>query len=184
MSVKKQIYVADTCAFLSGLTGFIEDVKIYTVPEVLNELKNNVIIMEMISKGIRENKIIIKNPSEESVNYISDISLKTGDSVKLSRTDLNLIALGWEFSKKYNVIIISDDYSIQNMCAEIGVVFKRLREKGISKRIKWIKYCPACFREETDSNIIKCEVCGTRLKFKPDKRIGKEYYGGKYKRSG
>ncbi len=177
------VYVADTCAFLSGLTSLIDDVKIYTVPEVVKELENNIITMEIIAKGIRENKIIIRTPSEENLNYISGISQKTGDSVKLSRTDLNLIALGWELKSEYNVVVVSDDYSIQNMCSELGVVFKSLREKGIRKRIKWVKYCPACFREEADNNVTRCEVCGTILKFKPDKRAGKDYYGGKYKRS-
>jgi UPF0271 protein len=140
--------------------------------------------MELLSKGIRENKVIIRTPREESLNYIISISLKTGDSAKLSHTDLNLTALGWELNNDYNVIIVSDDYSIQNICAELGVVFKSLRERGIRKRIKWIKYCPACFREELNTDVIRCEVCGTALKFKPDRRAGKDYYGGKYKRSG
>ncbi|MEM2907490.1 MAG: hypothetical protein QW739_05410 [Candidatus Odinarchaeota archaeon] len=140
-------------------------------------------MMELVSKGLQESKILVKAPSEESLNNVLNVSLKTGDSIKLSLTDLKLIALGRDLSGEYDVIIVSDDYSIQNICVEIGVKFKSLREGGIRRQIKWVKYCPACFREESKQDSIRCEVCGTALKVKPAKRVGKDY-GGKYKRSG
>jgi len=69
-------------------------------------------------------------------------------------------------------LIVTDDYSIQNVANKIGVEFSSLMTFGIKFRFKWILYCPACYRKyPSDYKSKVCEVCGTELKRKPKKKI-------------
>jgi UPF0271 protein len=79
------------------------------------------------------------------------------------------LALALEFkSAGYSPLIVTDDYSIQNVANQIGVEFASLMTFGIRFRLHWILYCPACHKKyPSDYKLKACEICGTTLKRKP-----------------
>lgn len=101
-----------------------------------------------------------------------NVSKKVGDIRYLSEADLKVLALAMEIKEKGIIpVIITDDYSIQNIANKINIEFKSLITFGIKHRIKWILYCPACYKKyPSDYNFNSCEVCGTVLKRKPNKK--------------
>jgi len=70
-----------------------------------------------------------------------------------------------------DTIIFTDDYSVQNLAIIMKLCFKSLATRGISKRIRWIIYCPACMRTYKDRTYYDiCPICGTKLKRRPIKK--------------
>ena len=82
---------------------------------------------------------------------------------------MQILALALELkSADLDPLIVTDDYSIQNVANQIGVNFTSLVTYGIRFRFDWILYCPACHRKySSDYKFKSCEVCGTELKRKP-----------------
>jgi len=80
-----------------------------------------------------------------------------------------VLALALEL-KSYgeNPLIVTDDYSIQNVANQLGLEFAPLMTFGIRYRLDWTIYCPACHREyPADYKPKTCKACGTELKRKP-----------------
>ena len=90
----------------------------------------------------------------------------------LSEADMQVLALALELKSRGSTpLIVTDDYSIQNVANKIDVDFTALLTFGIKFRFKWILYCPACYRKYPQDYKFKvCEVCGTELKRKPKKK--------------
>ena len=90
---------------------------------------------------------------------------KTGDIMRLSPADLEVLALAYDFSNKENmeVIILTDDYSIQNVANAAHMSFLSFSQKGITKRFKWISRCPGCGKRFNESQKV-CLICGTETK--------------------
>jgi len=111
----------------------------------------------------------LKTPKEHFMHRVRESSKTVGDMLFLSDVDLQVLALALELSNTgRNTLIVTDDYSIQNVAIQIGVEFTSLMTFGIRFRLHWIMYCPACGRKyPPDYKLKKCEVCGTELKRKP-----------------
>ncbi len=141
----------DTSALIY-LNDFRKFKKIFTVTEVLDEIKDRNTLLKL--SGL---KIEVLEPKKETVNEIKNIARKTGDLEKLSKTDLKILAL----AKETGSTIISDDYCIQNVAQKIGINYISLFSKKITKLIKWKKFCPICRRYFGNGKI--CPFCGEKL---------------------
>ena len=121
--------------------------------------------------AVENGKLKVKTPSEEFLNKAKTSAITVGDSFFLSETDIQLLALALELKAAgYNPQIVSDDYSIQNVAAKMGIEFTALATFGIRRLLEWVRYCPACHREyAADYGSTTCTVCGTELKRKPRK---------------
>jgi len=163
--------VLDTSAFLAGFDPFSVREKQATVPKVQEEIKTRSMTWLRFKTAVENGKLKVKTPSEESLNKTKTASIMVGDSFFLSETDTQLLALALELKEAgYNPQIVSDDYSIQNVAAKMGVEFASLATFGIHRLLEWVRYCPACHREyPADYKATKCTVCGTELKRKPRK---------------
>ncbi|MDP8011201.1 MAG: hypothetical protein RAK23_00045 [Thermoplasmata archaeon] len=145
-------YILDTSAFLSGKS-FPLDNEIIIPESVLEELKN----IEKYSILIEKSKII--QPSELSLKIAIEAAEKTGDINKLSKTDLDIIALSQEF----DAVVITDDYAIQNVLKFLKKPYSGMAIKEIKQNFKWVYRCTGCkiyFEEYYES----CPVCGSSLK--------------------
>ena len=108
-------YVLDSSVFIYYLR--ISDT-IYTVPEVIHELKSEnakIILNILIGEGLR-----IESPNSEAVKVVMEKSKSTGDYAKLSNTDIQLLAKALEL----NAILVTDDYAIQNVAAHLAIETK------------------------------------------------------------
>ena len=167
--MKKLIVVLDTCAFIAGFDPFSVDEEQYSVPIVKNELFSNSLAWVRFNTAVERGKLKVRTPSVSFLDRIKEASKTVGDVLFLSDVDVQVLALALELkSKGYNPLIVTDDYSIQNVANQIGLKFAPLMTFGIRFRLYWILYCPACHRKyPSDCKLKFCEVCGTQLKRKP-----------------
>jgi UPF0271 protein len=83
----------------------------------------------------------------------------TGDIERVSEADLEILSLALEL----RAILLTDDYSIQNIATKLGVEYKGISQEGIEKTIRWRNRCKGCGRywEKMHES---CPVCGSELK--------------------
>jgi UPF0271 protein len=169
----KRVIVLDTSAFLAGFDPFSLSVEQVTGPKVEGEIRRNSLIKLRFETALENGRIKVQAPSQEFENQIKVASSKIGDSFKLSETDIELLALALELkSTGYSPQVVSDDYSIQNVAAQVGIDFLALATFGIKRLLEWIRYCPACYREyPANCSFKECQVCGTELKRKPRRTV-------------
>jgi UPF0271 protein len=146
--------------------------KQYTVPEVKKELIAGSMPWVRFNAAIENGKLTVRSPKSSVFQDILEASRKVGDMRYLSEADLQVLALALELKgRDLSPVIVTDDYSIQNVANKIDVEFMSLMTFGIKFRFKWILYCPACYRKyPSDYKFKSCEVCGTELKRKPKKK--------------
>jgi len=119
--------------------------------------------------AVENRKLRVIKPKISFLRKIKEASESVGDVRYLSEADMQILALALELkSAGLDPLIVTDDYSIQNVANQIGVNFTSLVTYGIRFRFDWILYCPACHRKySSDYKFKSCEVCGTELKRKP-----------------
>ena len=142
------------------------------MPEVKKELIAGSMPWMRFNAAIENRKLTVRSPKNSVFQEIQEASRKVGDMRYLSEADLQVLALALELKGRgLSPLIVTDDYSIQNVANKIDVKFTSLMTFGIKFRFKWILYCPACFRKyPSDYKFKSCEVCGTELKRKPKKK--------------
>ncbi|MCJ7647019.1 MAG: NOB1 family endonuclease [Candidatus Lokiarchaeota archaeon] len=175
---KSSILIFDTNIFLMGIDINLFPNKIYTTPEIINEIEvkryesRNRNIINRIQAAIESRKLMIESPSEKYVNYTKTIAKNTGDLKALSDQDYSIIALALELmnSQPYEIELFTNDYSIQNVCFELNITVRSLFKSGIEHQINFEVYCPHC---QTIHNSDKlndiCDMCGSRFKRRPTK---------------
>ncbi len=134
-----------------------------TIPEVVSE-----IIDENSKLYFSVKNLIVEPASEESVKKVISVAKDTGDVHKLSETDIKLLAKALDELKRGNeVVLVTDDYAIQNVAMKLGINFEGVIQKKISKGYKWVKVCSGCGRK-IKSDI--CPVCGSEAVVRRVKR--------------
>ena len=171
----QRVIVLDTSAFLAGYDPFSLSDEQVTVPKVEEEIMRNSMIKMRFQTALESKKVIIRAPTEEFTKAAIVSTSKVGDSFKLSAADMQLIALALELrAEGFMPQIVTDDYSIQNVARELDISFLALATLGIKRLLDWIRYCPACYRQyPADYKLKECQVCGTELKRKPNKKARK-----------
>jgi len=167
--------VLDTSAFVVGFDPSSINEEQFTVPMVKEEMKPGSMAWVRLKTAVESGKLKVKNPLEKSLDEVKASATSVGDSFFLSETDLQILALALELKTSgYYPLIVTDDYSIQNVATQIGIEFASLATFGIRRFLEWVRYCPACHREyPANYNSRKCAVCGTELKRKPRRKARK-----------
>ena len=139
------------------------------MPVVERELVSNSLPWTRFEAAKDSGKLKLQAPRQVFLERANESAKTVGDVLFLSEVDLEVLALALELkSLGYVPLIVTDDYSIQNVADQVGVEFSSLMTFGIRFRQHWIIYCPACFRKyPPDYKNENCQVCGTRLKRKP-----------------
>ena len=141
----------------------------YSVSAVEVELASGSLPWVRFKTAVENGKLKLKAPKAEFLDRVKESSRDVGDVFFLSDVDFQVLALAFELKSAGNEpLIVTDDYSIQNVANQLGLEFAPLMTFGIRFRLHWIRYCPACRRKyPPDYKHRKCEVCGTELKRKP-----------------
>jgi UPF0271 protein len=111
-------------------------------------------------------------PKESYLDIVEDESLRMGESQALSATDKQVLALGLQLrDEMLEPVIVSDDYSVQNMADALGLRHRGLATPGIKRQFTWTLYCPGCRREYAKPQPDDvCPICGTELKRRPSRK--------------
>jgi len=161
---KIRIFILDTSAILSGKPINLDNATMLTTPGISKELKpggrDYRSYQFLIERGLT-----IQSPSNVSIDKVKFISSKTGDKNRLSKTDTEILALALDKSEdiKKEVVILTDDYSIQNVAHVLNIKFESISQLGITKRFKWTCRCRGCGKK-FKGNIKICPICGTETK--------------------
>ena len=162
--MKKQVFVIDTSAILSGKPIHFNNKKIVTTPAVSDELNpggRNFRTFELL----KATGLAIHAPSKEAINHVKKTAQKTGDDSRLSLADIEIVALAIDINKEpdQEAIILTDDYSIQNVASTLRIQFQAFSQNGITKKYKWVSRCPGCKKQFNEITKI-CPICGTKTK--------------------
>jgi Predicted nucleic acid-binding protein, consists of a PIN domain and a Zn-ribbon module len=157
--MSRKVYLIDTTALIHDVH-LNDDVEIFVVEGVLDEAKS---LKAKLRTEIILSKSKIYKPSKENVTKAIRIAKELGEH-NLTKTDIEIIASALELSESYgsDLIVITDDYSIQNILSYLNINFKKIATKGISKTIKWINFCPVC-KLKFDAKLENCLNCGSKL---------------------
>ena len=153
------IYILDSTAFLEKYSDAFMDKACATSYGVLDEMKEPYakIRFDMLQRA----GLSVLAAGDDSLKSVGDKVKITGD--KLSDTDISVIALALDFiCKGKKVMIVTDDYGIQNVAKSLGVKFMPVSQKGISRSLVWGRLCTACGKETSEEI---CPVCGSETKF-------------------
>ena len=164
-------YVFDASAFINGFE--LTSNNNFTVPEITAEIKDfeSRLTFDM---AIDECKLTIHEVPNKYVNCVNEIISESGDILRLSLPDKKLISLAYMFSKEgRNVMVITDDYTIQNTLKILRIPYSGVITEGIKEVYNWKKVCEGCKKEYSeDYPFDDCEICGSRI-FKKRIKVGK-----------
>ncbi len=160
---KTRFCILDASAILSGKP-IVLDAVVITSPAVYSEFKPGGRDYRMI-QFLKEKGLLVLSPSKESIKIVEKSATKTGDLERLSYADKELLALAVEKNKLAGceTVILTDDYSIQNVASSLDIPFESVLQKGITKKFKWGYICTGC-RKKFKENIKKCPICGKQVK--------------------
>ncbi len=129
-----------------------------TVPEVVEEVKDEDSQLFLSLMDIK-----VEEPSEEAISKVKEVAAQSGDIHKLSHTDIKLIAKALELKGS---VLVTDDYSIQNVAGLLNIKVDNVLQPAISRTFKWVRVCKGC-RRTTEHEI--CPVCGSETSVKKQK---------------
>ncbi|MDG6218241.1 MAG: NOB1 family endonuclease [Candidatus Thermoplasmatota archaeon] len=160
---KKQsiIYLIDSSALLSGKPFPLDEEECWTVEEIANEFspggasfRNFVYLQE---KGLR-----IHQPSEQAKKKVALVIEKMGEKNRLSIADQAILALAVDVKDNVQkqAVILTDDYSIQNIARVLQIKVQGISKRGITKTFKWRQRCRGCGRLLSQDEST-CRICGS-----------------------
>lgn len=146
-----RVYVLDASAFFRRKAVYE---RMVTVPEVVWEILDEDSSLYFSVRNLR-----VESASERNIDTVRKIAKKTGDIYRLSETDLKVLAKAIDEKEKGNeVVIVTDDYSIQNVAIALEIEFESVVRERIAEGFKWIRVCRGCGRK-VENEI--CDVCGS-----------------------
>lgn len=161
----KDIYLIDTAAILAGLPLNHDHALLMTVSNVSDEFKPGGrtyrMFQYLIEKGLR-----ICDPTQKARAFVLKTAKEYGEHHRLSDTDTALLALAVDIKndKKKHPVIVTDDYSIQNIADVLSIDYQGILERGITKRFKWIRRCRGC-KKIINEDVPHCPICGSEFSY-------------------
>lgn len=145
-------YVLDTSALFS-----MQDLPpdAVTTPGVIAELR------KYADPRLRywDELLKVSPPSTASLEAVRKAAESTGDDARLSPVDMEVLALALDLK----AVLLTDDYSIQNLARVLHVPYQGVGLKGIKEVLEWKYRCKGCGKL-FDKNQPDCPICGSELR--------------------
>lgn len=158
----KKIFVLDASAFIAGFKPLSEEC--YTLSEVVAELKSEARLKTGLS--LQEGSLRLIEPEERHIEKVKRVAQGSGDTARLSETDIKLLACALRLKEEGAVAIVTDDYSVQNVAKLLDIEFASTTERGIKKIFRWHKVCRGCGKNFLASYSGACDVCGSEVRIR------------------
>ena len=125
-------------------------------------------VVEEVSKGRAGDRmdlllsagLVVRDPTDDSRHQVLFNARMMGEDARLSQADVNVLALAMNTGAP----AVTDDYSIQNVAASVGVDTVPFKQGGIEEIWRWGIRCPGCRRWFEEAKDPECPVCGTELR--------------------
>lgn len=148
--------VLDTSALYYG-KDFPDGLELVITPGVAQELAKEGMGERL--ELLLATRVRVSSPTKKSLESVRRAAGRTGDSRRLSPTDAEVLALALDLGYQ----LVSDDYSIQNAAAVLGIPCRGMEQGGIKEVFTWRARCIGCGRTyEPDVDV--CSVCGSPTK--------------------
>ena len=165
-----RVNVLDASAIIGGFSS--KEVQNFITASVILEIKDLKSKL-LLESTIKDGYITIMEPDTLDIKNVDDIIRKSGDILRLSDVDKNLIALAFKLKRENkDPIVVTDDYSMQNVLKIVQIPYRSVLTEGIQEVYGWMNICKGCkkiYPPEYDAD--ECEICGTRI---IKKRLKKE----------
>jgi UPF0271 protein len=161
--IQKRIYCIDSSAILSGKPFYDRLEHMISSPKIEAEFspggKDYQVFQYLKEKGLQ-----IRAPTLQSINRIRTIAHIHGEIDRLSDADKELLALAFEIKEQQEKepILVSDDYSMQNVASLLSISFQSVSQQGITKKFKWERRCRGCGRH-VEPQMTCCPICGSSV---------------------
>uniref|UniRef100_A0A7C4BDZ3 Endoribonuclease Nob1 n=1 Tax=Ignisphaera aggregans TaxID=334771 RepID=A0A7C4BDZ3_9CREN len=131
---KKKALVLDTAAFLAALQLLMYGIELYTPRSVVEEVKDFESVQRFqLSESI--GRVKIEDPKHSFVSKAVEVARRHGVLERLSKTDLDVLALALQLSYQgYDVVVLTDDYVLQKILIELGLGFRPVKTRGVEKK--------------------------------------------------
>lgn len=154
--------VLDAAGFFSGYASMISKDKVFTVREVIDEIK------DPWSRAIYENaasayRVSIVEPSGESIEKALKAALEEDLVEALSDADKKLLALAIDLKERgYDVLLITDDSYLHRLARKLGVESRGARRSTPRSFKPRLYFCEVC-GYKTRKRVEACPQCGSRV---------------------
>ncbi len=147
-------YVPDTSAILSGKIDLLS-MDCVLPSGVVGEIRKGRMgrIMENTLMSLT-----VMSPKKIFMDKITTAAKHTGDLPYLSQVDMEILAVAMEV----HGTVVSDDYSMQNVCSSSGINFMGCGIESITRNIKWGYVCKGC-GTKFDKVDTSCRICGHKI---------------------
>lgn len=158
---KGKVYVLDTSAIIGRFLS--SDSDNITTNGVIREIKdfNSRIFTQ---NALEEGKLEVREPAQWALNEVQRMMGESGDVLRLSEVDIEVLALAVTFKESKELKIVTDDYSMQNLSKILKIPYQGVLTRGIKEVYRWIRVCQGCkkkYPHHYDGE--DCEICGSKL---------------------
>lgn len=149
----------DTSAILEGFDP-LPPAEFFVPPSVVDEVAKGRAGERM--QNLVEAGLNIVPPSIDAIEDVLEHARGLGEDARLSAPDVEVLAL----AKELGLPCITDDYSVQNVAASMGIEALPFKERGIREVWAWAVRCTGCGRwlEEGEDPDGVCPLCGSTLR--------------------
>ena len=156
------VYVLDASAIIGGFSS--KKSQNFITASVISEIKDFKSKLYLES-AIGNGSITIMEPESVDTKNVSNIIIKSGDVLRLSDVDKNIVALAFKLKRENkNPLVVTDDYSMQNVLKIVGIPYRSVLTEGINEIYGWVKICKGCKKKYPPEYVFdECEICGTRI---------------------
>lgn len=168
MDSNRRIYVLDAGAFYAGIPflAALQPGQCWITEAIFSEVEHIKRSQGILEALIDSGSLQIAQPERRYIEKVISIATRTGDSGKLSKADISVIALA--FGKR--AILITNDYAVANVATVMNISVELTSSRRIKETRKWITYCSACGKV-FEANASECILCGNKLKRKYKKKM-------------
>lgn len=157
-----KVYVLDASAIIGGFSS--KKYQSFITASVISEIKDLKSKL-LLESAIDDSSIKIMEPESIDIKNVSKVVRESGDILRLSNVDMNLIALAFKLKRESSKpMVVTDDYSMQNVLKIVGIPYRSVLTEGIKEIYGWIKVCKGCKKKYPSEYLFdECEICGTRI---------------------
>jgi len=154
--------ILDTASFLSG--------RITSIPHGFDSVCITSRVRDEVMKGrpgkMMEDLLEIGLKVRDPIDMMraNKSAASTGDIDRLSETDISIIALAIEME---NVLVLTDDFRIQNVLRSLDIRFQpagEIGERTVKEVWNWTFRCRGCGRYFEEEPGQDCPICGSAIK--------------------